>query len=369
METNEIIKIFLENKILLESRVIDTLKKHENKIPQIIEEIKKLELKQPLLTQQLLDDILEKEENIIVTKEIVKNESVTVSKFHERFLIRYNTIKQFIMEKPDFANVISIGKINVKMKKIPLVGLVKEVNRENKSLLLEDETSEIHVFGDEKTRDEFEEIVEDEVIGVVCVNKGNKFEIEDIVFPEIPLKRQTKRGCSDEKLVFVSGLNIKPDDLRRKIIEKLKTNKIKIVSLSPKIKSVNSNSIIEDRNVNFSKFSWILYKKKINILIFGASTLLKYKECWKDENPEKILLNLLKKRHLNPIFKKDEKNYDETDLILTEIPDIIVTDFFKTAGFQNYKGVVIISLSDFSETNLVFVVDLKTLETFKLDIT
>jgi DNA polymerase II small subunit/DNA polymerase delta subunit B len=104
--------------------------------------------------------------------------------------------------------------------------------------------------------------------------------------------------------------------------------------------------------------------EKVKMLLCSGEQFSFYKESWKNRKPEEVMLNLLKKRHLDPLFR-NEKIFQDNIFVIDAVPDIFVAGNFGSSGMMNYKGTTMISCGDFSSERVYWIVNLRTRECIK----
>lgn len=68
------------------------------------------------------------------------------------------------------------------------------------------------------------------------------------------------------------------------------------------------------------------------------------------ENPSKAQIELLKKRHLSPIFGRNKVFPDREDyLVIDKVPNVFITGHVHTMSTATYRGVRLISAGTFQE--------------------
>ncbi len=128
---------------------------------------------------------------------------------------RYNSLKKFLLQKQELQSAISINKANTKSTKEPvvLIGLVlsKDQTKNGHFMLeLEDPTGTIKVLVGNKKEELLslmEELVLDEVIGIIGTMGDGLVYVNEIIFPDIPVK-EYKRVQDDVSIAFISDLHI-----------------------------------------------------------------------------------------------------------------------------------------------------------------
>jgi DNA polymerase II small subunit/DNA polymerase delta subunit B len=228
------------------------------------------------------------------TKDLIRN-----------YTNRYNTLKSMLSGKTE---AISINKAASQFE-ASVIGMVKQVNPQGFSL--EDPTGSIGVVSRQR-------VDLDDVIGVRGTVREGVMQAKEIIYPDIPLSRQTP-----------------------KIEAKLPLS----------IKTENNNSVLligDNKTEPLKNLIWINLEKggnKIHILAYKPQ---------KETGPD-TATGFLKKRHLYPGIK---------DIVSSEDSHVIdpIPDFFWIIGksrWKNiYKGVTVFSTPENSKVDI----DLSTRE-------
>ncbi|MFH8108797.1 MAG: hypothetical protein QXY24_03590 [Candidatus Aenigmatarchaeota archaeon] len=384
MDKREIVEFFMKKGIILKPDVLEYLVNKKGEIKQILEKIDNVEKIPPLISIEFLKNLLEEKKVDVeeVKKEILDKKIISVDDVSSVLIQRYEKIKSFFTFRMDLVNLISINKINEKMKKFSLIVMVREIDEMENKIVVEDLTGEIifHV----KNKGIMDYLIEDEVVGVVCERNDGRIEVVNILWPDIPLKRNIGKLEEDVFCLFCNFTIF--EENYEKILDKLKEmsfDKLSIFLFSDvdvnekyidKFKSFlpfNSSLILITKNRNFKEedvlsFSppvFLRLEKKINLLLSTGNDLEFYKSKW--GKGDLVMLNLLKKRHLNPIFKTQNLAL-ENNFIIDPIPDIFVVGPFDSPFVLNYKGTTLISCG--TSEKIFWIVNLKTRENLKIDL-
>jgi DNA polymerase II small subunit len=136
--------------------------------------------------------------------------------FVKMFNKRYNALANILKTRKELANVTSISRLIGKKERenVALIGMVYE-KQESKSkhiiLKLEDPTGQIEVWLANNKRELQEigrDIVLDEVIGIVGQTAGNRIFASSIIFPDVPLSKELKKGPHEKYAVFVGDVHV-----------------------------------------------------------------------------------------------------------------------------------------------------------------
>jgi DNA polymerase II small subunit/DNA polymerase delta subunit B len=306
----------------------------------------------------------------------------------KHFTNRYETLKKYLSSRLELVNLISVNKITSKTKKFSLIVMVKEKN--DRSLLVEDSTGEATVYVQEEA---VGQVVPDEVIGIVCEKENDTINVKKIIFPDIPLKRDVARTEKEAYAFFISDMFLNQVNNTKKILDKINSIKDKLYVFVLGNVSSQKEDIINffnnlpknaskiflkgdiDPEINmedvtiFSSPTLVKIENKILVLVCSGKIFSEYKKIWKEQSSEKIMLNLLRKRHLSPVFDFNKKISEEDSYIIDIVPDIFVSSNFDKPGVINYKGTTIASNGSFLSEPIYWLINLKTREIIKMDFT
>ncbi len=152
---------------------------------------------------------------IILDSYLEDSKKRDIKDFISYFKVRYESLKKLLMVRQELQNLVSINRLLNKnqIDTISIIGLVSEKHiTKNGNLILkvEDITGSISVLVSKGRKDVFEEslnIVEDEVIGIVGVVRNNLLFVNNIIWPDIPIK-EFKKSSDEVYAAFISDLHI-----------------------------------------------------------------------------------------------------------------------------------------------------------------
>jgi DNA polymerase II small subunit/DNA polymerase delta subunit B len=398
MERKNIIKKFLDKGYQLDAKALDFFCQNRDRIDYFLERIKN-ELKEKIITFNYIQSLLKNERfiDIKILKGLKEEKKKYIIEDYIKFFnLRYKKLRKILSTRLDLINPLSINRISQKSRKFSIIGMVKEKNRGERSLLLEDLTGEITVYMEEKIFNRFEEILQDEVIGVLCEKKDNVIKVKKIIYPDIPLRREINKTKDNIQYLFISDFHMDNNLFNQRAYENFldfiykEKNKLCVFILGDiSSKKEDIISFFQDLPKNIFKVyqpgeidpsldvgdlkitnpSLVKVEDKIIVFSYHGNLLSEYSKIWSNISPEAILMNLLKKRNINPIFNLDNKIYDEDVFLLDIVPDILVTGHLHKPGILNYKGTTIISNGSFITQPIFWMVNLKTRESLKIDFT
>ncbi len=379
MERKEILRIFIENGLQLKKEALDFFCENEDKIGEFLEKVKNFEVP-AVIGLDFIKTVLGKSLEVEIIKKFEKmHGEISVSDISLLLSKRYERISKFLERRLELINLISISKISPRTKNFSVIGMVREKNEYENSLILEDRSGEIKVFLDEN---KLKNIVEDEVLLVICRRKEDSFYGEKVIFPDIPLKREIKRSKDEIKAVFISDLHLEKDtNYLSKLIDSIENFDIVFVlgDVSSKQKDIkdffssfNSREKIfvkgevdKDVDVDARVFDEMVFLRieGLDFLLIHGSLIEKYLKTF--GSVSETLLELLRKRHLSPNFDISVK---DENLIIDPVPDIFACAHFHEPFFTNYKGTTIISTGSFITQPIYWIINLKSREILKLDL-
>lgn len=139
-----------------------------------------------------------------------------VQDFVGYFNQRYSQIERILKNRTELQNLISINRIKMKKDKdtVSLIGMVydKQTTKNgNLLLIVEDKTGQISVLVSKNKPELFaiaQDLVVDEIVGIVGTN-GNKIVFaQSIVWPDVPETMDLKKAPEDGYAIFLSDLHV-----------------------------------------------------------------------------------------------------------------------------------------------------------------
>jgi DNA polymerase II small subunit len=162
--------------------------------------------------------------------EIVKNYELnnnlkSINDWFEFYNNRFNKLKNILETRQELRNVSSIASIKkIQGKnKVSTIGIIKNISKtknEHYIIEIDDPTGSIKLFvsANSDLVKECEELVNDEVIGIIGSYNRNFIYASEFIFPEVPDNQVIKRG-SDEYACFISDIHIGSVDFEKKTFE------------------------------------------------------------------------------------------------------------------------------------------------------
>lgn len=138
---------------------------------------------------------------------------IEVQDFVKYFRSRYNEMRQFLQERKELDNLISINKINSKRQSVSIIASVfdKRVTK-NKNILLEveDLTGRVRVLVNKNKSEVYEkakEILLDDIIGIKGFGNKEIIFSNGIIYQDIFLSEKNKID-RDERAAFISDIHV-----------------------------------------------------------------------------------------------------------------------------------------------------------------
>ncbi|MDG6219844.1 MAG: metallophosphoesterase, partial [Candidatus Thermoplasmatota archaeon] len=133
--------------------------------------------------------------------------------FQNYFRDRHSTIRDMLRRRSGYGALTKIGQIDPHIPEVRVVGMVKDVSvtkNGNKILELEDETGVITIILHKESPLINMNFVNDEVIAVTGKKSGTRggLRADEIIFPDIPMERESKRAESMVSAAFCSDIHV-----------------------------------------------------------------------------------------------------------------------------------------------------------------
>jgi len=311
MERKEIITEFLKSGYSLDNTSLEFFSKNHEKIQEFLQKSQSID-KPPIITIDFVNDVLDGSTE--AGEKIIKNFFIkpekkkhTIDSAFELVADQYEKYRVAISDK--LTNPMSINRAK-SQNEFSLIVAVREKSGSS-SAVVEDPTGNLNV--EFENAGNFGELIDGDVVGIVCEKKSGGVYVKRIVFPGIDLKRDVNVAAEDVEYKITPG-------------------------------TVDGNKLIEISGVKVMICEW--------------KSIEKYKDVW--GSTENIVVNLLKRRNLSPGRNVGEESFWADNTFLDVVPDVFVTDNDKDVMTANYKGVTIVSAGHWR-------IDLRTREINKVD--
>ena len=332
--------------------------------------------------QEVLERALKTEKNklpSVITSEFLKTlsqialptEKISVNQLSLVLNYRYEFLRKILAGKTELTNLISMNKVSEKLKQFSVIGVVVS---KTDILTLEDSTGQAGFLVDKESA---RYVIEDEVIGIVCERRGETNHVKSIVYPDIPLRKEASKYENLKNCIFISDIHMdspKFDENHYKNLlnwlEEQKDLKIFVIGgISKKRDDITRFlsdvptplQIYSEETISKSLISAKV--ENIQIAVTYGTFLQYYMNLWSTP-ASTTLLNLIKKRNLNPVITPD---FYDNAFLLENIPDILVVGGTGKAETANYKGTTILTNGGFLTEPIYWLINLRTRETFKID--
>ncbi|MFH1212351.1 MAG: metallophosphoesterase [Candidatus Woesearchaeota archaeon] len=159
--------------------------------------------------------VLFPETNITVLDEFKENpKKINVKDFVDVFNNRYEAIASMLKQRSELHSVVSVARAKSSAnKRVAIIGMVSEksITKNNFIILkLEDQTGIIDAVigpGNSEQYAAAEDVVEDEVLGVIGSVKNNTLFINTLYLPDVPYGGKLKKSPEEEYLVVLGDLH------------------------------------------------------------------------------------------------------------------------------------------------------------------
>lgn len=343
MDDRETIKLFLEKGFQISKDVLPLVISEPNFI---IDEINKLNPRPFIITQEHIKKIKNKPDikpkpNIVKVYHQEKTQ-VKTNDFVRSFVIKYEKIKKIIQENNNLERLVSINKITPQTHDFSIIGIVRD--RLRNQLVVEDMSGEIEIHFDSNIKDKLVDVDLDDVAGFKCRRSNSKFTIETVYFPDIQINREINRLNNDLGVLFL------PDNfVNLELLGDMRYDFYFFFDNNDLMESINKTDKLIKENMAEPT---TVELHDIKLLFIPR---LFYERHGIDVSSN-LIEKFLKKRCLLPSNNRI-LNTDKNDFILTEAPDIVVTNI-EPGMYKNYKGTTIISVGNYK----MYYINLKSRE-------
>lgn len=152
----------------------------------------------------------------VVFSYMEKSKKREIQDFVAFFNARHNVLENILSSRQELQNLNSINRVIRKKDResVSVIGMVEDkqyTKNGNIMLQLEDQTGAIRVLISKNKPDlcrQAQDIVLDEVIGIIGVNGENILFANKILWPDIPLNKELKKSGDGAYAVFLSDLHV-----------------------------------------------------------------------------------------------------------------------------------------------------------------
>jgi len=405
MERKEIVAKFLKRGHQIDASALKYFTTNPEEIDEFIDSIQSAPGEQAsIITLDLIKSVLEKEKpkpTVRIIKEFFvgeKKEKISIADYSKKLVDNYEAKKQMLISRVDPTKILSINKIQ-KQKDFVLICAIREKDPIEKSAVVEDLTGNVVVYFE--NRDEFEDLLENDVAAILCEALPGGIKVKQIIWPDIPLKRSVNKTQERIYCVFISDFHMDSEQFKKEQYERLakwvgginektdykkiyvfilggiskkKEDVEKLFDMFPKqalkifLRSKNDATVSKREDVITADAATMLEIEGIKFLLCQGDELYKYAALWKGDAKD-IMINLLKRRDLTPFREAQSMVTTLEDTLMDQVPDIFASGSFHSPTTTNYKGVSIIATGSLAGAGdpVFWATDLKTREINKLD--
>lgn len=244
MIRENVIKFLMENNILINPDIIETIPNDErfdisffyekvlaNKenmsdelLSDIITEVKDkmmsiMDSKKAFDYDDRIDDVLKKFDIKLVQNYVKDPEKKEMKDFISHYNKRLDTIGSMLKNRQELEGVVSISRLKQNEDRAPndkaaLIGMVLEKNETKNGhymLTMEDRSGTIKVLvnkNNQELMDICDDLMLDEVIGIVGSLGDDIMFSDSIIYPDVPLHKPLKKCPKDDYAIFISDTHI-----------------------------------------------------------------------------------------------------------------------------------------------------------------
>ena len=136
----------------------------------------------------------------------------TVKNFIDLFRDRYKRLRNILMNRVNLKDAVDIENLSkYQNQEVKVIGMVRQLRRSknnNQLIEIEDPTGTVLVVDSSDAAKRRTILVEDEVIGVVGVPKGDLFLAKEIIEPDIPMTKQPAECEDPVSIAFTSDIHV-----------------------------------------------------------------------------------------------------------------------------------------------------------------
>ena len=301
------------------------------------------------------------------------------------FQSRYEKLSKILKQRPDLKMTTKVADIEDGQTTLNLILMVKEIRSTkngHKFVEFEDDTGSISILFSNKNEELFadaEKLVRDEVVGVIANKDGDFVIANQLIYPGV-LRVQEKD--MDFGVVFLSDVHIGSltflEDAFQKFIDwdireqydeaarflgNIRSD-IKIIITpgnhdasrlaepQPAVPEEYAKSLYKLNNVEFVSNPAVVSLDGINVLIYHGESFNELPMAIKGlsyEKNEEMMVELLRKRHLAPIYGERTPLASELEdyLVIEHVPDIFHTGHIHINSYKKYNGIHLINSGTF----------------------
>jgi len=409
MNKKDIVERFLKEGHQLDASALDYFMSRPREIEEFIQILHKAPTtQQPIINIDLVRSVLKKEEPRGTVIKIIKKfsidyekEKVSISDYSNKLINYYETKKQLFINRVDSTKLLSINKIQ-KQKGFDLICMIREKDHIEKSVVVEDLTGKTVVYFE--NMEDFENLFENDVVGIVCEAAGEGVKGKRVIWPDVPLKRAINKTKESIYCLFISDFHMDSERFNKERYEKFvkwikeilgktshgtiyifilggisqkKSDVERLLNILPKksfkifLRSRQDAAAEEREDLLSSPIPMMIEIEGIKILLCQGEELHMYKQFWKGgvgtrANTKDVMVNILKRRDLSLGIGAEGMFMPFKNTIIDRVPDIFASGGFNSPISTNYKGVTIITTGSLTDEPTFWTADLRTREINKV---
>jgi len=152
---------------------------------------------------------------IIVTSYETIAHKYDITDFTNFFVSRFKFLESILRNRQEMENILTINRAFSKKEKekVSLIGIIAEISTTkngNLMIILEDLTGRINVLISKSKKELFnlgKDLVVDEVIGINGTSGDKIIFAENVIWPDIPISHEMKKGEVEEYAIFLSDIH------------------------------------------------------------------------------------------------------------------------------------------------------------------
>lgn len=399
MEKKDIVTRFLKEGRQLGASALDYFMTNPEKIGEFLLVSQDIE-QYPIITLDLIQKALKEESDVKIIKKFFisrEKEKISISDYSNMLMEYYDAKKRLLMSRVDDTKLLSINKTQ-KQRAFVMICMVKEKDYIERSASVEDPTGMIAVYFENAAG--FENLLENDVVALSCVSSAEGIKVKQVIWPDVALKRSINKTKDKICCLFISDFHMDSKSFSKERYEKFvnhveninkKTNHgtmyvfilggisqrkedvERLFSTLPKnsfkifLRS-NKDATTENRNgLLISSSPMLVQIENIKFLLCRGDELYHYKKASKVSGTD-VMINILKRRDLRFFGEDAELFFPTKNSLVSQVPDIFASGGFLSPNTINYKGVTVVTTGSLEQNPVFWMIDLKTREINKLDL-
>lgn len=340
MDDREVVRLFLDNGLQINSMILDEIKKTGADPKTLINYLKGKNPGSPIIAPGDITGWLGSNPN---NNAVTRKSSYSVNDFANSLMSRYNTIRDILADKSGLPNLMSINRMSDKIPNFSLICMVREKNADD-TIFVEDTTGHIEMGLSGDAKEAVKSVQENDVIGLVCAYSSDIPMVQKIIWPDIPIKKTIATSIQEKTCLFLPPLS---EEETVAIDSKLSVHGEKVLLYSglgtPDRRTVSG----------------------VSMLLVHLPELQDYASSSGLDVPA-AMTAMIKRRHLKPRLAVGADIFEPDPYLVSEVPDIVAFSGLAEQSVINYKGTTLVSTGDPRKTGEIIGVDLKTREDLRV---